>query len=102
MRIELEKRPERAEIFAWASPLIAVALTVVTGGLIFALAGINPLKGLYVFFIEPFTSLWSIEELIGEHLKRHPEVLSIGVIQAGDYPSAMEACEASSNTMATS
>ncbi|TPQ45705.1 sugar ABC transporter permease [Prosthecomicrobium hirschii] len=75
MRIELEKRPERAEIFAWASPLIAVALTVVTGGLIFALAGINPLKGLYVFFIEPFTSLWSIEELI---VKATPLVL-IGV-----------------------
>lgn len=75
MRIELEKRPERAEIFAVLSPLIAIALTVVTGGIIFAVAGINPARGLYVFFVEPFTSLWSIEELI---VKATPLVL-IGV-----------------------
>ncbi|MEJ1156935.1 ABC transporter permease [Prosthecomicrobium sp. N25] len=75
MRIELEKRPERAAVFAWASPLIAIALTVVTGGIIFALAGVNPLLGLYVFFVEPFTTLWSIEELI---VKATPLVL-IGV-----------------------
>lgn len=72
MRIELEKRPERAAFFAWASPLIAVALTVVTGGIVFALAGVPPLKGLYVFFVEPFTSLWSVEELI---VKATPLVL---------------------------
>jgi simple sugar transport system permease protein len=75
MHIELEKRAERATVFAWMSPVIAIALTLVTGGVIFALAGINPLKGLYVFFFEPFATLWSIEELI---VKATPLVL-IGV-----------------------
>lgn len=64
MRIELEKRPERAELFAVLSPLIAIALTVLTGGIIFALSGVPVLKGLHVFFVEPLSSLWSIEELI--------------------------------------
>lgn len=72
MRVELEKRPERAEFFAFASPLIAIALTVVTGGVIFAAAGVDPAKGLYVFFVEPFTTLWSLEELV---VKATPLVL---------------------------
>ena len=64
MRIELEKRAERSSTMAIASPILAIALTLVTGGLIFAAAGVPPLKGLYVYFVEPLTTLWSIEELI--------------------------------------
>ena len=58
MRIELEKRPERSAVMAWASPVIAVLATIVTGGLLFAAIGIPPLKGLYIFFLEPFSSMW--------------------------------------------
>ncbi len=75
MRIELEKRSERSKVMAWASPLIAVLATIVTGGLIFAAIGIPPLKGLWIFFLEPFSSLWSIEELV---VKATPLIL-IGV-----------------------
>jgi simple sugar transport system ATP-binding protein len=35
------------------SPLIAVALTVVTTFVLFALSGVDPFRGLYVYFIEP-------------------------------------------------
>lgn len=58
-------------------------------------------RGTFVTGREPSDGRWSarsIEDLIGEHLKRHPEVLSIGVISAGDYPSAMEACDAAPGT----
>ncbi len=64
MRLELQKRAERSGTFALLSPLLAVVLTLITGGLIFAAIGVPPLKGLYIFFVEPLTSLWSIEELI--------------------------------------
>ncbi len=75
MRIELEKRAERSQVMAWASPLIAVVATLLTGAVIFAAIGISPLKGLYVFFLEPFSSLWSIEELV---VKATPLIL-IGI-----------------------
>ena len=75
MRIELEKRAERSKVMAWASPIIAVAATVLTGALIFASIGISPTKGLWVFFLEPFSSLWSLEEMV---VKATPLIL-IGV-----------------------
>ena len=64
MRLVLEKRGERSDRMALLSPLIAIALTLITGFIIFALRGLNPLEALYVYFVEPLTSAWSIEQLI--------------------------------------
>jgi simple sugar transport system permease protein len=75
MRIELEKRGERSKVMAWASPIIAVIATMVTGGLVFAALGKPPLTALWVFFVEPLSSLWSLEELV---VKATPLIL-IGV-----------------------
>ena len=72
MRLTLEKRAEASSAMAFASPLLALALTVLTGGIIFALRGDNPFSALYVYFIEPLTALWSIEQLI---VKATPLVL---------------------------
>ncbi len=63
MRIDLIKRAEASQVMAFASPLIAVALTLVTGAIIFTALGVPPLKGLYVYFIDPLTSVWSLEKL---------------------------------------
>jgi simple sugar transport system permease protein len=71
----LERRAEQSRTMAWLSPLIAIALTVIAGGFIFAARGLDPLHALFVYFIEPVTTLWSIEELI---VKAAPLVL-IGV-----------------------
>jgi ABC-type uncharacterized transport system permease subunit len=46
------------------SPLIAIALTVVAGFIIFAAIGVDPLGALYVYFIEKLTAWWSIQDLI--------------------------------------
>lgn len=54
------------------SPLLAILLTVVVGAILFAAHGLSPLEALYVYFIEPVTTLWSIEELI---VKATPLVL---------------------------
>ena len=75
MKIILEKRQEQSAKMALLSPLIAIALTILAGGIIFALRGLNPFSALFVYFIEPMTSLWSIEQLI---IKAAPLVL-IGV-----------------------
>ncbi len=75
MRIMLERRGEHSDTMALLSPFIAFALTIVSGGIIFALRGDNPVAALYVYFVEPLTALWSIEQLI---VKATPLVL-IGV-----------------------
>ncbi len=70
--MRLEKRAERSAAMALASPVIALGLTVITAAIIFALRGISPLNGLYVYFIEPLTALWSVEQLL---VKATPLVL---------------------------
>jgi len=72
MRLELVRRPEPSKAMTLLSPLIAVALTVVTGFAIFSAFGVDPFRGLYVFFVEPLTQMWSIEELV---IKAIPIVL---------------------------
>ena len=79
--MRLEKRSERSSRMALASPFIALALTVMTAGLIFALRGNNPLQALYVYFIEPLTAVWSVEQLL---VKASPLVL-IGAGLAVSY-----------------
>jgi simple sugar transport system permease protein len=63
MRIELIRRPERSAAMAFLSPLLAIGLTLVTGFIIFAATGIDPLRGLYVYFVEPLTTEWAVQEL---------------------------------------
>jgi ABC-type uncharacterized transport system permease subunit len=63
MRLELERRANPSKLLAFLSPVIALLMTMVTGVLIFAVMGVDPLKGLYAFFIEPLTEVWSLHEL---------------------------------------
>ena len=72
MRLLLERRPERSKRMMLLSPVLAVGLTLVTGAVIFALLGLNPLRALYAYFVEPLTTLWSLEQLV---VKAAPLVL---------------------------
>jgi simple sugar transport system permease protein len=63
MQLVLEKRPERSATIAIVSPLIAVALTLVTVGVLFAIMGKNPIAALAVYFIEPLTDFYSLQEI---------------------------------------
>ena len=63
MRIELIRRPQASALFSAVSPFIAFALTVVAGAVLFMLLGKNPVAGLYSYFVEPLTELWSLHEL---------------------------------------
>jgi general nucleoside transport system permease protein len=72
VKIELIKRTRPSQAMRYLSPLIGVALAVVTGAIMFALMGRDPLASLYVYFIEPLTEAWSIHELL---IKAAPLIL---------------------------
>jgi simple sugar transport system permease protein len=57
MRIELVKRQQPSKLFSALSPLLALSLTLIFGGLAFALMGKDPLHALYVFFVEPLLDI---------------------------------------------
>ena len=75
MRLELQRREHPSHTMTLASPLLAIVLTLLTGGLMFGLLGFNPAEALYVYFVEPLTDSWSLQELV---VKASPLVL-IGV-----------------------
>ncbi|HEX8375979.1 MAG TPA: ABC transporter permease, partial [Geminicoccaceae bacterium] len=61
--LRLEARPEPSRALALASPLIALAVTVVVGTALFLLLGKDPVRGLAVFFVEPVRSAYALTEL---------------------------------------
>ncbi|KKX33811.1 ABC transporter permease [Rhizobium sp. LC145] len=63
MRIELEKRPRISGLFSILSPLLALALTLVFGAIMFSLLGKDPIDALYSFFVESLLEVWSLHEL---------------------------------------
>ena len=62
--LRLEARPEPSRVWSIASPLLALALTVVIGVLLFAALGKDPVRGLQVFFWEPVKSAYAVGELM--------------------------------------
>ena len=72
MQLLLEKRAQASKLMNFASPVLAISLTVMFGALIFALMGQPPLRALYLYFIDPLTSLWAIEEVL---VKASPLIL---------------------------
>ena len=77
MRIVLERRDDRPRWLSFASPLAAVALTMIAGAILFALMGRNPVAALKVFFIDPLSDGWALQELA---VKATPLILiSVGL-----------------------
>ena len=75
MRLALERRGERSLLIALISPLLAVALTMATGAALFALLGKPPIEALMIYFFDPLTDPWALQEIA---VKATPLVL-IGV-----------------------
>jgi general nucleoside transport system permease protein len=61
--LRLEARAEPSRVLAIASPLIALAVTVLLGIGLFALLGKDPVRGLQMFFYEPIKSPRALAEL---------------------------------------
>src|ERR1700726_962240 len=63
MQLVLEKRAERSNTIALVSPLIAIGLTIVTMSILFVILGKNPIAALGVYFIDPLTDSYSLQEI---------------------------------------
>lgn len=61
--LRLEARPQPSQAMALASPLIALAATVLIGIALFALLGKDPVRGLQMFFVEPLNGARALSEL---------------------------------------
>jgi len=61
--LKLEARPEASKVMSVMSPVLALAVTVVIGTVLFVLLGKDPMRGLYVFFVEPVKSVYALTEL---------------------------------------
>ena len=61
--LRLETRPVPSRAWAWASPVLAIALTALLGALLFVAMGKDPLRGLQVFFWDPVSTPYALSEL---------------------------------------
>ena len=75
MILRLERRSQRSTLMAFLSPVLAIGVTLALGAIMFVALGFDPGEALYIYFIEPLTSAWSVEEVV---VKAAPLIL-IGV-----------------------
>ncbi|NBD21587.1 ABC transporter permease [Aquabacterium fontiphilum] len=68
----LEPRPAPSRLLTLASPLIALAVTVLVGVVLFTVLGKDPVAGLRMFFVEPLRNSYAWSELT---LKATPLIL---------------------------
>ncbi len=72
MWLKLEQRPEPSRTMRYLSPLLAVALMVASGMLLFHFLGKSPIESFKVFFLNPVQDKYGIAELF---LKATPLIL---------------------------
>jgi ABC-type uncharacterized transport system permease subunit len=70
--LKIEPRKEPSRLMFYATPFVAVTLTVVAGFILFSIIGRDPVEAIRLIFISPLTSLYSITELM---VKATPLVL---------------------------
>ncbi|MEJ7929261.1 ABC transporter permease [Ramlibacter sp. AN1015] len=61
---KLEPRPQASAFWSIASPLLALAITVLIGVLLFVALDKDPVRGLQLFFWEPLKSRYALGELM--------------------------------------
>src|SRR5262249_43137739 len=61
--LSLEPRQQSSRAMLYATPVLAAALTLVAGAVLFALLGKPPLEALRLIFVAPLTTLRGIAEL---------------------------------------
>ncbi len=62
--LKLEPRAQPSKLMSLASPVLALVLTAIFAALLFAALGKDPLQGLNMFFIEPWSNLRQISEVL--------------------------------------
>ena len=72
MRFQIEQRSQPSSSMSFGAPVIATALTLVVGSIMFAALGHDPAATLTAFFIEPLSSMNGVSEWL---LKASPLIL---------------------------
>ena len=72
MHFRIEQRPEPSARMRVAAPILATALTLLVGSIVFAALGHSPLATLHAFFIAPLSSMNGLSEWL---LKASPLIL---------------------------
>jgi ABC-type uncharacterized transport system permease subunit len=62
--LRLEPRAQPSTLWRYASPVLALAITVILGVGLFMALGKDPVRGLGVFFWEPIKSVYALSELM--------------------------------------
>ena len=62
--LRIEARGERSRLMLCLAPFVAVGLTILSGFVLFAILGKDPIAATWLIFFQPLTSLYSISELI--------------------------------------
>ena len=70
--LRLEARAQPSKAMSLLSPLLALAATAIIAALLFAALGKDPVRGLAMFFVEPFSSL---RQITGVVLKATPLIV---------------------------
>jgi len=61
--LQLEPRPAPSRVMSYASPVMALAITMLIGIAMFVLLGKDPVRALQIFFVEPLKSGYALSEL---------------------------------------
>ena len=61
--LRLERRQQSSVLMRWLTPPLAVALTVIAGGILYAALGKDPLEATRIIFIDPFYQEYSRTQL---------------------------------------
>jgi general nucleoside transport system permease protein len=62
--LKLEPRAQPSKLMSLASPVLALVLTAIIAAMLFAALGKDPVKGLTMFFVEPWSNQRQISELL--------------------------------------
>ncbi|MEO1091305.1 MAG: ABC transporter permease [Pseudomonadota bacterium] len=61
--LRLERRAAPSPVMRFVTPLLAVAMSILAGGALFAVLGHDPVRALYGFFVGPVTTTYGVAEL---------------------------------------
>jgi len=64
LKLKLEARPVASRLWVYASPVLALLITVIIGVALFAFLGKDPVRALQIFFWEPVKSSYALGELM--------------------------------------
>ena len=63
MSLKFEARREIPRWLVYGTPLLAIALTILSGYLLFMILGLNPGSTLYIFLVSPLETQFGLAEL---------------------------------------